>query len=659
MNKMNKIKIFIILILSILVFQNCSDEFLVEMRDFKKSGYEIFENEQQTNDFLAWIYYNFYNGYNSPIETLYGSLSDNKTRMTEEIGGDVDDYINPTVTLSSAEDGDGYYGKKLTKGSPENVPYSRIRDCNTIIEEMDNFGTGHLSEEFINGAKGQAYFLRGLQYFDLMRTYGGVPLVTEVQTASAYDESIKLPRASIEEMIAHITDDFDEAARLLPSSWNPAANFGRPTQGAALAMKSRVLLTGASPLFNKDWDNPSNKRWADALDAAKAAIDELGTAGYELYGSSANDWAKMFYDFNNSMCPEAIFTILCSNASGVILSNDWEGDIRLPSQGGNGIPAPKQMIDLFPMADGSRPTAANGYDEFLFFKDRDPRFYNTFAFSGRKWRHSQSTDDPTTSVVWSYRWLDESGSANFSFDNELESYAFVCKMSNTTVDSTVYGLSGTDIYEYRFAELLLNQAECLAAQGKINECVEILGKIRNRVGIPSANNYGIGSLSDKYEALEACLYERRVELAYEGKRFWDLQRWMLYNDSPEADNNTCAKLGLAPLNGTARIGMYLQVKDSAVADNPLSSVLNLSFDPAAPNSSEQIDALANFYTQYFEFVDLVEPMDQVLGDSTVIDWKQNYYIHGLKTDILTANPWLQQTEGWTDNFGNPGTFKYR
>jgi hypothetical protein len=324
------------------------------------------------------------------------------------------------------------------------------------------------------------------------------------------------------------------------------------------------------------------------------------------------------------------------------------------------------MIDLFPMADGSRPTSANGYDEFLFFLNRDPRFYRTFGFSGLKWKHAETSDSPASSVVWTYAYMDTdstisgwySDNGNLS-ENDIESYAFVTKMTNLDVDSLAYNLSGTDIYEYRFAELLLNIAECYAAQGNIGECTNYLGKIRARVGIPSANNYGIGSLTDKYQALEACLYERRVELAYEGKRFWDLQRWMLYNDDPAADNNTCTKLGVTPLNGTARTGMYLQVKDSISGEDPLTGMLNVSYDPEAANLNEQLDALATFYSTYFEFTELEEPMDQLFGSATVIDWKQHYYVHGIHASILTSNPWLEQTVGWNDNFGNPGTFVYR
>src|SRR5690606_25746448 len=180
--------------------------------------------------------------------------------------------------------------------------------------------------------------------------------------------------------------------------------------------------------------------------------------------------------------------------------------------GGGGQSAPKEMIDLFPMADGSRPTAANGYDDFLFFLNRDPRFYRTFAFSGRKWGYKE---DPE-SVVWAYRWLDSNDEAHFSDNNQLSSPAFVRKMTNKNVTGeSGFEYSGTDIFEYRYAELLLNIAECYAGIGDLGNCTAYLGKVRQRVGIPSANNYGIGTLGSKYEAIEACLYERRVELAYE------------------------------------------------------------------------------------------------------------------------------------------------
>jgi hypothetical protein len=227
-------------------------------------------------------------------------------------------------------------------------------------------------------------------------------------------------------------------------------------------------------------------------------------------------------------------------------------------------------------------------------------------------------------------------------------------------NSSSFQYSGTDILEYRYAELLLNIAECYAAKGDIPNCLSYLEKVRHRVGIPAANNYGIGTLTGKYEAIEACLYERRVELAYEGKRFWDIQRWMLYNDDASANNTTCAKLGLATINGTQRTGHYLQYKEVTSDDDPLSAVIEgVAVDPDANGFDMQIQELATIYSNNFVLADLETPMDNVNKEAVQIDWKQHYYIMGLKTDVLTLNTWLEQTKGWKDASGSEGTFDYQ
>lgn len=683
----NKILNILCVVATFFTIVGCSDDFLQEKKLYNQFTDEsIFQSEIQTNRYLAFIYYSCYNGYSSPAKALFGSWSDDKTKMTEEIGGTIGDLINSTKTLGTSDDASRYYGGRVTE-SISNNPYTRIRDCNTIVENMAKYGNGKLSDAFIKGVRGQAYFLRALQYFDLMRTYGGVPLVTKVQNAVSQDESIKLPRASTAEVLKQIVEDLDSAANNLPLVWaNATTDYGRPTLGAALAMKCRVLLTGASPLFNKEWDDPNNQRWKDALQAglvAKAVLDATGFTGINptgidsTNGKLASDWAKMFYNFNNKKNPEAIYTILTDGTIGVgNLLNDWQTAVRLKSQaGGGGIPAPKEMIDLFPMSDGSRPTTTNGYDEFLFFKKRDPRFYRTFAFSGYKWPHKGTASTATAGTVWAYNFVSIKTTGtkkdtvyNFSSNNSMSSPAFICKTTNPTIDSTLYNYSGTDIIDYRYGELLLNIAECYAATNQITECLNYLGKVRARVGIPAANNYGIGSLTDKYTALEACLYERRIELAYEGKRFWDIQRWMLYNDDAGAGNNTCQKLNLAPINGTCRTGKYLMAKDTVKFTAPVTTPVDpyivqrntLTFNPdlTLAESRTQLNALANFYKTYFKIVPLKEPLDKINSAPAYIDWKQNYYIQGLHTEVLNYNPWLKQTKGWTDNFGATGSFDY-
>lgn len=631
---------------------SCSDDFLEDMKNYGEYDDTFYQSEERVTAYIDNVYYDFFAAFTSPSSTVVGSYKTENSGMTEEIGG-MQDLINPTLTFFNADDASGYYGTRL-EDKVKNEPYHRIRDCNAFLEEIDIKGE-KLDEEFRNRAKGQMYYLRALQYFDLMRVYGGVPVVTEVQTPSATDESIKLPRASVTEVVEQIVADFDMAASLLPENWEPA-DYGRFTKGAALAQKARVLLTYASPLFNSNWD--SSERWQTALQAALEAESQLTADGYGLYGSSAKDWEEMFL-VDNSFCSEAITVqLLGSGNLSNYLNNSWEQNIRLNSQdGGGGQSAPKEMIDLFPMADGSRPTAANGYDDFLFFLNRDPRFYRTFAFSGRKWGYKE---DPE-SVVWAYRWLDSNDEAHFSDNNQLSSPAFVRKMTNKNVTGeSGFEYSGTDIFEYRYAELLLNIAECYAGIGDLGNCTAYLGKVRQRVGIPSANNYGIGTLGSKYEAIEACLYERRVELAYEGKRFWDIQRWMLYNDDASAGNNTCAVLGMEPINGTQRTGHFLQYNGVSAADDPLAGMReDISVDPDAGDFEEQLQELAGFYTDNFVLEELITPMDNVNGDPVQIDWKQNYYIQGLNSSVLTQNDWLEQTIGWKDASGADGTYDYR
>ena len=653
-----KFNIYITLALVLVLGVSCSDNFLEDVKPIGQYDDSFYQSQARVQAYVDNQYFEFFAAYKSPTSSVVGIYTDANTKLTEEQGG-VQDYTNPGKILNSPDVAKDYFGAKIGTGIVNNA-YTRIRECNNLLEDIDVKGAS-LDKTFRDQAKGQMYYLRALQYFDLMRTYGGVPIITSVMQPSVDDESIKLPRAKVSEVVAQIVKDFDMAASLLPGDWN-SANYGRFTKGAALAQKSRVLLTYASPLFNKSWDS-ANDRWQAALDAGLAAENQLTQDGYGLYGSSIKDWDAMFL-IDNLKCREAITVQLLGNANPDInfnVNNNWEKSIRLPSQGGTGgVSAPKEMIDLFPMKDGSRPTAANGYNDFTFFLNRDPRFYRTFAFSGVKWAYKENTN----AVLWSYRWVDAANKAYFNDLNTTStSPAFVRKMTNTTAtNATNYQFSPTDIMEYRYAELLLNIAECYAALGQTTNTLAYLGKIRARVGIPSANNYGIGTLADKYAAIEAVLYERRVELAYEGKRFWDVQRWMLYDNEalPGVNAGTVSKLGLAPINGTQRTGNYLQFKSTATAADPLAAArAGVIADPDSANFQTQLATLATFYNTNFIRTTLVTPMDNVSGAAVKIKFNPNYYISGLNTTALTSNPWLVQTIGWTDATGGPGTFNYQ
>jgi len=656
---MKKIKIAGILLIAISLATSCKKQFLEDIKSIDKYDTTMFGNEVLTKWYIDRMYYDYFSAYKSPLLSVVGLYNQNRSNATEEIGGTVTDYTNPQKTLVDAVNGDAYFGTALG-ANPSNISYTRIRNCNYLLEKVDQPVGSTLTSGFKNQAKGQAFFLRGLQYFDLLRVHGGVPIVLKVQNASATDSSIKIPRASVTEVVNQIVADFDSAAALLPATW-ASTDYGRFTKGAALAMKSRVLLTYASPLFNTDWDNTGNARWQKALDAGLAAETALTAAGNGLYGTTAKNWAEMWSVNDNAFNKEAIMVRMLSNSNAAsgIENSGWERTIRVSIQtGAGGISAPKEMIDLFPLANGTRPTIANGYDSARFFLNRDPRFYRTFAFSGMKWPTKEATAD----VVWLYRWIYTGNKIAYSDNNQVISPAVVRKMTNPTGSSTITGLafSGTDIFEYRYAELLLNIAECYAAKGDIANAVTYLGKIRARVGIPAANSYGIGTPADKYAAIEACLYERRVELAYEGKRFWDLQRWMLYADDASS-GNTCTKLGVTPLNGTARNGRYWQFKTTAAsATDPLTAArTGISVDPDASDFATQLNNLKTFFDNNIVVRGTDKPMDNISGTAVNINFRPNYYLFGLTSTVLSLNPWLLQNNGWNDYSGAAGTFNAR
>jgi hypothetical protein len=636
------------------------------MKSYDKYDETAFTNEVLTGQYIDRLYNYYFAAYRSPVqaEASLGNYDDSKTKNTEEIGGTVGNYINPNKNLQLASEADAYYGGALT-ASVLNTPYTRIRFCNFLLEKIDGVGEV-LSASFRRTSKGQMFYLRALQYYNLVRTYGGVPIVTTVSDASSTDEAIRTPRSTATECFTQIIKDFDSAAALLPTVWTGlSTNYGRATSGAALAMKSRVLLTAASPLFNADWDNAGSAKWQAALDAGLKAETALTAAGYGLYGSTAKEWAEMTYindGINNATLggtKEAIIVQLLSKTptSSVGYNNSWENAIRPKDyNGGGGISVPKGMLDLFPLANGARPTPANGYVDTFFFVNRDPRFYRTFAFSGAKWPSLNNANKTT----FFYRWRPSAtGTTVYYASNQTSSPAVVRKMSSPDADMSALAFSGTDIFEYRYAELLLNIAECYAAKGDIGNCLTYLGKIRARVGIPSANNYGIGNLATKYAAIEACLYERRVELAYEGKRYWDIQRWLLYDgvSSTNPTANTCTKLGIAPINGTNRTGYYWQGKAFTSTDPLTAADRAILIDPDAADFLTEIAKLKTLYQNKLVMTPLDQAMDRDGNNPVNILFRPNYYLSGLTATILSFNPWLLQNVGWLDYNGAPGTFK--
>lgn len=694
-------------LVSVTLLTGCSDQFLKDK-----------ENYNQTTEFV----YNDYAGAMKRVDNLYALLmpsgtagidyqfpstgsADIYSKSTEEYGG-FTDLIDPNIVIDNTNVQDLFFNERKTSRNP----YGRIRNCNDIIEGVTK---GTLTDEEKGRLLGQAYFFRAWCYLRLVKAYGGVPIVDKFQNVIVGEDeglSLVVPRSTAKECIEFIVNDLKLAAEGLPDKWD-ADNFARVTSGAALALQGRALLLYASPVFNRADDV---ERWKDAYQSNKSAVERLeagdfGLANIENPGINGAGWGSMLVKGYGN--PEAVLVTLHNNirdqggATNPYKNNAWEQSIRPTNTKGSGGKVPSgTMVDLFPMADGKKPGLSTyAYDPNVFMLNRDPRFYRTFAFTGVRWSFS---GNPTSSGIvsfpysgdnyqlWNYAWynnkenLGKNNSSGYGADGLGDNYKGIYVRKRTDdadLNSTPFykydnettnpfGASAAPYIEIRFAEVLLNLAESACGAGEYTVALNALKKIRERVGYKEVDNYGLPTdiAGDRAKLFEAILYERQIELAYEGKRYDDMHRWMLWDGGtgvipgqPNTWNltgfnkNTCAYLGVKPLNGTKRIGLELRVADEVpgyIGDpKPEKDPLKES-RPSAWDLGKTKDpsvALLDFYTTKLKRKDrAVDPTDE-----RVITFEPKFYFIGLKENAQRNNITLKQTIGWHDQQTNaPGTF---
>jgi len=466
--------------------------------------------------------------------------------------------------------------------------------------------------------------------------------------------------------MAQIVSDLDKATSLLPGKWD-GGNWGRITSGAAAAFKGRVLLTWASPLFNRTDDV---SRWQAAYDANLAAKTLLEANGFGLFksGGTADGkaWGNMW--FTEADNPEAVivYGFNNSNSSGQLKNNGWEQACRPKAINGGGSLSPtKQMVDAFPMKDGKMAGASTyTYEANKFYKNRDPRFYKTFAYNGAIWPYQANSNYK----LWTYYWWKNTSETTPSNKTETlganNSGIYLAKATAPSANNSGgnFQHSGTDYMEMRFAEVVLNLAESAIGVNKLSEGLELIKSIRERAGVENLDGaYGLASAISRDELFAAVLAERKIEFAYEGKRFFDLRRWMLFNN----DYGTCARLGVTPLNDTRRTGYYITVKKpdgssyvAAQSADPLIKPATgnaplINRDSAFANTSAYNAYVDYLYDNYF----VVNERDNI--DPTSNDWKfkwfNQYYFFGFNSSILNSSSYLEQTKDW-DGLKGPGSF---
>lgn len=382
-----------------------------------------------------------------------------------------------------------------------NLPY-RIED-----EERDLITRGY--------RRGEAYFLRGWYQWELLRDYGGVsdgqylgyPIVT---TALKADDELDLPRNTYEECVEQIVNDLDSAILLLPSHYEGEnlytgyQNRGRASGIAARALKARVYLYAASPAYG----DSSNEKWVRAAESAAEAIESSGgVVDLTPYGNY-NDPENNDY-----------FWIQPTHRG-----NYTEYENYPPSLFGSGKTNPSQnLVDVFPALDGYPINESNVYNPMQPYENRDPRFnnfifYNGDFYNGKYISTYEGGDDAPGG-------LKQEGTRTGYFMKKLSSRRVSLDPNNVTNDIKFYiFLHKTELY-LNFAEAA-NEAFGPTDNTLGFSAMDVLKKIRERgnPNLVNSDNY-LTEQSASVESFRDLIYnERRIELAFEGHRFWDLRR---------------------------------------------------------------------------------------------------------------------------------------
>lgn len=675
-------KIGLFALLASFVLGSCNDDFLEEKQDYNGVNEEVFKVPALAKQYVDYVYFLFLPGNNAQVFTwdLASGGNDDFSQTTQELGGEViwNKAVGSTITAADANCLQ-YLGVPVTSSIGNNT-WTRLREINIFLEQIDKNGMADVDKDPL---KGQMYFWRAWQYFDLLKLYGGVPIVLTAQDPISSDASLaQVPRSSSSECLEQILADLDKAQQLLPGKWTDSANdWGRITSGAVAAFRGRVLLTWASPLFNR---NDDVARWQRAYDAntdAKALLETAaqGSKGLFSAGGVADGkaWGNMWFTEIDNKEAVIVYGFNKSNVSNVQKNNGWEKACRSRAAGGNGSVSPtKQMVDAFPMADGKSIVGNASYNPVLFYKNRDPRFSKTFAYNGATWKYAENP----LFIQWTYSWyktgptVDLPNPDKFTETTPNSSGIYLRKATNEAAsNATSFQYSGTDYMEMRFAEVVLNLAESAIGINKLTEGKDLIRSVRVRAGIVKGLNpsddYGLENVITRDQHFGAVLNERKIEFAYENKLFYDLRRWMLFDNS----HGTCSRLGIAPLNNTRRTAYYIVAKktdgtkyihpsiDPFVANNAgVAPIVNR--DPVFPytipatgknpgtviaNSAAYTDYL---YTNYFDIVER-DNLDPTANNNIwKFTWYDQYYFFGIHQNLMNVAPYLEQTKGWGGTF---------
>ena len=418
------------------------------------------------------------------------------------------------------------------------IPYANIRAVNQLLKNLYRIPWNAALKQ---QSAAEARFLRAWYYAMMLEHYGGVPLIGD--TVYAATDHIVAKRSSFKACVNYILSECDSAAQVLPLT-QTGLLYGRASRGACLALKSRVLLFAASPLFNNGgmaqgvagldsvvaYPDSDPTRWQLAADAAQAVIT---SNGYSLYVDSTSLPGQLGYGFQELFTQrynsEYIFARMMLGNK--YLESLWD----VPSRGGaGGSFAYQEIVDAFPMSNGLPITdPASGYDPNNPYQNRDPRLGYTVIHDSTL-RTTFGSNQPSPVLLY----MNTSVSPPVSASGDAvykgtPTGLYIFKMMDPAVINDGLATSSRCLPLMRYAEILLNFAEATnEAQGPTSDVYKSVNAIRQRAGL---RPYQLPSGLTQDQMRTAIQNERRIELAYEGFRFFDVRRWLI---AGQTDNLT-------------------------------------------------------------------------------------------------------------------------
>lgn len=423
--------------------------------------------------------------------------------------------------------------------------YDLIRKTNEFLEKIE--GSTLLNEQDKNLFIGQVRFARAITYFYMVKRYGGIPLILKAQQLSDPKEELYPHRNKEIEVYDFIIKEMDEITDMLPDVYSDF-NKSYPTRMAALALKSRAALYAGSIAKYGKYEleglvgiekSQADRFWQTSYDASKAIIESHRC---ELYNAvpdnKAENFRRLFMDESKNN-KEVIFSY---QLTGVNVGSMYDLHVT-PFQYGAGYGGAMsavylEMVESFENIDGSSPIldfnelSQHSWDLNELFANKDPRFHASVNYEGAMWKgepienwggiKTETGDFVTTGS--SYKGIPVQG-RSYTTQGGPGASVTGFGVKKYLDDSFIPILDGqhskVDFIVFRYGEILLNYAEAAYELGKKDEAKTAINLLRNRAGIPELSTVN----------MEEIRHERKVELAFETHRWWDLRRWRIAVES--------------------------------------------------------------------------------------------------------------------------------